>query len=187
MERLDKLLAATGKWSRKEAKALIKAGRVRVEDRLPKGPEDKVEEGSLVTVDGKPIFTDYVMKNPDGLSPKNAIGTFTFAQSSGPFILSQDEVTQLDDESVNRAKQDCIIPFLEESKKYVIPGSTSFSSEDDAVRRAVMADVDTYVDEMIIKFVSGREPLSNWDTYVEKVNGMGIAEVIDIYQKTLNG
>lgn len=94
---------------------------------------------------------------------------------------------QLDDDSVNRAKQDCIIPFLEESKKYVIPGSTSFSSEDDAVRRAVMADVDTYVDEMIIKFVSGREPLSNWDTYVEKVNGMGIAEVIDIYQKTLNG
>ena len=58
MERLDKLLAATGKWSRKEAKALIKAGRVRVEDRLPKGPEDKVEEGSLVTVDGRPIFTE---------------------------------------------------------------------------------------------------------------------------------
>ena len=145
-------------------------------------------EGTHYTMEnGKPIFTDYVMKNPDGLSPKNAIGTFTFAQSSGPFILSQDEVTQLDDDSVNRAKQDCIIPFLEESKKYVIPGSTSFSSEDDAVRRAVMADVDTYVDEMIIKFVSGREPLSNWDTYVEKVNGMGIAEVIDIYQKTLNG
>ena len=58
MERLDKLLAATGKWSRKEAKALIKSGRVRVEDRLPKGPEDKVEEGTLVTVDGKPIFTE---------------------------------------------------------------------------------------------------------------------------------
>ncbi|MFR4757026.1 MAG: S4 domain-containing protein [Evtepia gabavorous] len=30
MERLDKLLAATGQWSRKEAKALVKAGRVRV-------------------------------------------------------------------------------------------------------------------------------------------------------------
>ena len=62
MERLDKLLGATGKWSRKEAKALIKAGRVRVEDRLPKGPEDKVEEGSLVTVDGKPI-TRYIVRD----------------------------------------------------------------------------------------------------------------------------
>lgn len=71
MERLDKVLAATGKWSRKEAKALIKAGRVKVEGQTPKGPEDKVEEGALVTVDGHPINTDkfvYLMLHkPDGV------------------------------------------------------------------------------------------------------------------------
>lgn len=39
MERLDKLLAATGQWSRKEAKALVKAGRVQVGGARPKGPE----------------------------------------------------------------------------------------------------------------------------------------------------
>lgn len=64
MERLDKLLAATGKWSRKEAKALVKAGRVRVAGALPKGPEDKVAAGTPVTVDGRPIVTEkyvYVM------------------------------------------------------------------------------------------------------------------------------
>lgn len=44
MERLDKLLAATGQWSRKEAKALVKAGRVQVGGARPKGPEDKVAE-----------------------------------------------------------------------------------------------------------------------------------------------
>ena len=38
MERLDKLLAATGQWSRKEAKALVKAGRVQVGGARPKGP-----------------------------------------------------------------------------------------------------------------------------------------------------
>ena len=32
-QRIDKLLASTGRWSRQEAKALIKAGRVLVEDR----------------------------------------------------------------------------------------------------------------------------------------------------------
>ena len=58
MERLDKVLAATGKWSRKEAKALIKAGRVRVGEARPQGPEDKIEAGTLVTVDGKPILTE---------------------------------------------------------------------------------------------------------------------------------
>ena len=57
MERLDKLLAATGTWSRKEAKALVKAGRVRVAGELPKGPEDKVAPGTPLTVDGRPIVT----------------------------------------------------------------------------------------------------------------------------------
>lgn len=42
MERLDKLLAATGRWSRKESKALLKAGRVKVDGRPPKGPEEKI-------------------------------------------------------------------------------------------------------------------------------------------------
>lgn len=66
MERLDKLLAATRRWSRKEAKALIKAGRVQVAGERPAGPEDKVEPGTLVTVDGRPISTEtyvYVMLN----------------------------------------------------------------------------------------------------------------------------
>ncbi len=64
MERLDKLLAATGKWSRKEAKALVKSGRVKVKGALPAGPEDKVEQGAEVTVDGQPIRTEkytYIM------------------------------------------------------------------------------------------------------------------------------
>ncbi len=64
MERLDKLLAATGRWSRKEAKALVKAGRVLVDGAPPKGPEDKVDRAQTVTVDGQPISTrkyTYVM------------------------------------------------------------------------------------------------------------------------------
>ena len=58
---------------------------------------------------------------------------------------------------VLEAKENCIIPFLEESNKYVIPGTLSFSSEKDAERRAAMADIETYVDEMVMKFITGRE------------------------------
>jgi 16S rRNA pseudouridine516 synthase len=71
MERLDKLIAATGRWSRKEAKALVKSGRVKVGGQPPKGPEDKVEEGTLVTVDGHPIttekFTYLLLHKPAGV------------------------------------------------------------------------------------------------------------------------
>ena len=63
-ERLDKLLAATGRWSRKEAKALLKAGRVLVDGAAPSGPEQKVDREQSVTVDGHPVSTEkytYIM------------------------------------------------------------------------------------------------------------------------------
>ena len=145
-----------------------------------------IEGETYTMVDGEPVFTDYVMNNPDGLSPKEAVGSYSFAQSSGPFVLSSAQTSQLDDASVLEAKEEYIIPFLEESKKYVLPGSLSFTSEQDSVRRAAMADIEIYVDEMVMKFITGREPLSNWDTYVNTVKQMGIDNVLSIYQEVVD-
>lgn len=58
MERLDKLLAATGRWSRKESKLLIKTGRVKVDGSVAVSAEEKVELAATVTVDGAPIATE---------------------------------------------------------------------------------------------------------------------------------
>ena len=116
-------------------------------------------EGTHYTmVDGEPIFTDYVLNNPDGLSPKEAVGTFTIAQGTMPSVLCLSEVNQLDDASVVEAKETCIIPFLETSNQYVIPGTLSFSSEQDAERRAAMADIETYVDEKATQPGAGLHP-----------------------------
>ena len=56
MERLDKLLAGTGRWSRKEVKELVRTGRVRVNGVLAGKPEDKHDPDSVFTVDGEQIF-----------------------------------------------------------------------------------------------------------------------------------
>lgn len=54
--RLDRLLASQGPWSRKEAKGLIKAGRVRVGDRVARRPEERVDPlATPVFVDGEPL------------------------------------------------------------------------------------------------------------------------------------
>ena len=56
MERLDKLLAATGRWSRREAKALVREGRVLVDGVPALRAEDKVDpDRSTVLVDGGDI------------------------------------------------------------------------------------------------------------------------------------
>ena len=56
MERLDKLLAGTGRWSRKEVKDLVRTGRVRVNGALAGKPEDKYDPESEFTVDGERVF-----------------------------------------------------------------------------------------------------------------------------------
>ncbi len=71
MERLDKRLAATGVWSRKEARELIRAGRVTAAGQVCRRPEDKVDETAPVLVDGQPIQSGgpvYIMLHkPAGL------------------------------------------------------------------------------------------------------------------------
>lgn len=56
MQRLDKLLSEAGIASRKELKAIIRAGRVTVNGLVAKSPEEKVDEHTAkVCVDGEPV------------------------------------------------------------------------------------------------------------------------------------
>ncbi len=56
MERLDKLLASTGRWSRREAKQLIKESRVLVDGSPARSGEDKADpDGAAILVDGAPL------------------------------------------------------------------------------------------------------------------------------------
>ena len=69
MERLDKLLAGTGRWSRKEVKELVRTGRVRVNGVLAAKAEDKHDPDALFTVDGEQVFCGklvYIMMHKPG-------------------------------------------------------------------------------------------------------------------------
>ncbi len=72
MERLDKVLTATGRWSRREARELIRSGRVTIDGCCAAAPEDKIDpETAHLAVDGELIDCEkyvYVMLHkPAGL------------------------------------------------------------------------------------------------------------------------
>lgn len=71
MERADKLLAATGRWSRKEAADLIRTGRVTADGEMVLRREDKYPGSARFQVDGEDISTEkytYLMLHkPAGL------------------------------------------------------------------------------------------------------------------------
>ena len=55
MERLDKLLANTGRWSRREVKELVRRGQVRVDGVIAASAEQKITPAAAVTVSGEPV------------------------------------------------------------------------------------------------------------------------------------
>lgn len=71
MERLDKILAATGRWSRREVKELVRQGRVAAAGRTVLRPEEKYELADDIRVDGESVrcerFTYIMMHKPGGL------------------------------------------------------------------------------------------------------------------------
>lgn len=72
LERLDKLLASTGRWSRKEVKDLVRQGRVLVNGRPVLRSEEKWEQTETeLTVDGQRVdcapFVYLMLHKPAGL------------------------------------------------------------------------------------------------------------------------
>jgi len=70
LERLDKILAASGHYSRSEAKTAIARGRVTVDGVPVTRPEAKVARAALVVADGRELdtaeFVYYMMNKPAG-------------------------------------------------------------------------------------------------------------------------
>lgn len=70
LERLDKLLSASGTVSRSEAKALVKVGRVSVDGYIPKSADEKFDnETATVYVDGEVVSCAakrYIMMHKPG-------------------------------------------------------------------------------------------------------------------------
>lgn len=71
MERLDKVVASTGKWSRREVKLLVKQGRVLVDGLPARSAEEKVDpEQAEVVVNGEVLtyrkYTWIMLNKPAG-------------------------------------------------------------------------------------------------------------------------
>lgn len=72
MERLDKVLAATGRWSRREVKELVRRGRVAVDGRIAASAEEKLDpEEAEIRVDGERVdcarYTYVMLHKPAGV------------------------------------------------------------------------------------------------------------------------
>jgi putative aldouronate transport system substrate-binding protein len=123
-------------------------------------------EGKSYTRDAKGVlhFTDYVLKNPDGMGPYDALRALG-AWPNIPYIQTEEVCMALaapfPDILDTAAK---IKPFIRQGFPFMM-----FTSVESATDDEVSPDMDTYRKETVAKFILGQLPLTEFNNYVAKL------------------
>ncbi|WBS05201.1 extracellular solute-binding protein [Pseudoduganella sp. SL102] len=132
---------------------------------------------SYTMVDGLPRYTAQVMRHPK-LSVAEAIYVHARVQSA-PLVQEANYLQQFytmpeQREAVSiwaSAAPDLLLPALEvdpaDSRKF----------------NAIMSDLKLYIAEMTTRFITGREPMENFDLYLKKLDQAGVRRATAYMQK----
>jgi putative aldouronate transport system substrate-binding protein len=130
---------------------------------------------SYEMVDGEPRFTDFILKHELGSGlAQNVLGV----NGNFPRILMREMIEQ------RFLQYEGEVAQSNKATQYYVPSFPrvlATKEETDSFIR-IMADIDTYKDGMVIKFIQGKESLDKFDQYVKSVKNMGIDEAIAIKQ-----
>lgn len=142
-----------------------------------------VEGESFNWADGYPAYSDFITKNPDGWPISQALAAYTRSHDVGPFIQDKRYIEQyytLPEQK--KALATWVQPYM---LKYIVPPITP-SREESAELSMIMSEVNTYQQEMEVKFIIGTEKLMNWNTYVSTIRRLGIDRAIEIMNTALS-
>ena len=141
-----------------------------------------IEGVSFNWVDGFPTLSDYVMNNPHGFNQEEAIARFAV----GPFnypnardVRFYEQVNLVEDWQIDiqnnwdTATTEIMLPPL----RMTVEEARRFSN--------IMTDITTHTEEMMIRFIIGAEPMSEFDNFVNQIQRMGIDDALAIQEQAL--
>jgi putative aldouronate transport system substrate-binding protein len=142
-----------------------------------------VEGQSYTMVNGKPQYTDFVLKNPDNWSVADAVSAWTNNSFAGPGLWSADGLMQQFIYPGQLVAWDAWQP-TPEVLKHRLPPITP-TAEESAEFARIMNEINTYYREMMTKYILGLEDLDTFDAYVNTIKRMGIDRAIELQNAAL--
>ena len=129
--------------------------------------------------DGSYKMTDYVMKNPNGLSAAQAIGQYAIGFAGGLCPeFSREEFERARLPAVTFSAYEVVRPFRNVKATAIL----TFTPAEQDQLNPIINDMVAYIRESMVQFVTGRRPLSQWDAYVNDVKRMGADRYVQLYQ-----
>ncbi|WP_146762441.1 extracellular solute-binding protein [Paenibacillus contaminans] len=141
-----------------------------------------IEGVSYKMVNGEPEYMDFVMKNPDGLDPANtlrSIGAYPptpwIRAAKGPLSKSPAALLKNNPKSLEQAKR--VESMMVDNEPFAV-----ITAQEIEELAFVSADMQTYIDETIVNFITGKEPI-DWEKFTAKLKQYGIEKILKVSQQ----
>lgn len=141
-----------------------------------------IEGESYEMVDGYPTYTDNIINNPNGWPLAQSLSAYIRGNYNGPFVQDKRYLEQY--YTIDTQKETNGIWGATNAVKHTIPPITPTSAESKEFS-TIMNEINTYRDEMTLKFIFGTESLDNFDEYVKTIEGMGLERALEIQNAAL--
>lgn len=149
-----------------------------------------IEGESYEMVEGYPTYTELISNNPDGKNFSQALSEYTQANNGRAFVqderyieqfysLPQQQIATREwSKGVSRTADETQAPYV------------TYTGEESETRTELYNEIINYALGMNAKFITGVEPIENFDKYVARINELGLEKVLEIenaaYQRYKN-
>ncbi|MDO5310538.1 MAG: ABC transporter substrate-binding protein, partial [Clostridia bacterium] len=138
-----------------------------------------IEGESYEMKDGYPTYTELITNNPEGRSMTVALSNYARSYDAGPFVQDRRYMEQY--AKLPQQKRAWETWSNTDAPIHTLP-NLYVKSEELNEYAQLNNDIDTYVDEMIMKFIIGAESLENYDQMIQQLHTRGIDRLLEIRQ-----
>lgn len=144
------------------------------------GLEDQEDTVWYAADDGHRIGDyDFRYSNPEGLSSATVL--VKYWAKNPPIRVEGAQIEQADEN-----KQAAYETWAKYDSEWSIPSRTTMTSEESTSYSSVYTDIETYVQECNVKFITGSMSLDTYDSYRDTLREMGIETAIEYRQAALD-
>lgn len=129
---------------------------------------------------GVPTFSQLLHDDPDGIH--GAMEKYAGSVWSGPVVQATEMLAQRNSPISMGAMRLWGIGNQDVTSNFGLPRGMALSADESAKAESIESAISTYVNEMASRFLTGQEPISNFDSFVSTVESMGLEELLSLYQ-----
>ncbi|GIP32122.1 extracellular solute-binding protein [Paenibacillus sp. J2TS4] len=132
------------------------------------------------TPEGKLEFVEEITNNPEGLTMDQALAKYiTWLGGSYPGYVQEKYFKGSETLPESLAAGEKAAPYVVKE----LWNGFNYTEEETEFRSTVGSDIESYITEMEAKFITGSQPMSDWDKYVDTIKKMGLDDYMKVYNQ----